>query len=117
MTRRLAWIVHRFGAVDSTMDEAARLAAAGAPEGTVVRADFQRAGRGRAGRSWESPPGAALLTTLLFRPVVPPDRLGVLALSAGVAVAEAIEAVGVGPAWLKWPNDVWLGSPVDGRKA
>ncbi len=117
MTPDIDWIIHRFEAVDSTMDEAARLADAGAPEGTVVRADYQRAGRGRAGRVWESPPGAALLTTLLLRPDVPPDRLGLLSLAAGVAVAEAIEAVGAGPVWLKWPNDVWLGGPVDGRKA
>ncbi|HEX5497891.1 MAG TPA: hypothetical protein VFX03_01650, partial [Thermomicrobiales bacterium] len=76
MNRPVAWIVHRFAAVDSTMDEAARLAAAGAPEGTVVLADYQRAGRGRAGRGWESPPGAALLLTILLRPAVAPDRLG-----------------------------------------
>jgi BirA family biotin operon repressor/biotin-[acetyl-CoA-carboxylase] ligase len=117
MTRRIDWVVHRFDAVESTMDEAARLAAAGAPEGTVIRAEYQRAGRGRAGRAWASPPGASLLTTLLLRPDVSPDRLGALSLVAGVAVAEAIEALGVGPVWLKWPNDVWLGGPVDGRKA
>src|SRR5262249_34992645 len=84
MTRRIDWVVHRFAAVESTMDEAARLAAAGAPEGTVIRAEYQRAGRGRAGRAWASPPGASLLTTLLLRPDVSPDRLGALSLVAGV---------------------------------
>jgi BirA family transcriptional regulator, biotin operon repressor / biotin---[acetyl-CoA-carboxylase] ligase len=117
MTRRIDWIVQRFDAVDSTMDEAARLAAMGAPEGIVVRAEFQRAGRGRAGRAWASPPGASLLITLLLRPEAPPDRLSVLPLIAGIAVAEAIEALDAGPVWLKWPNDVWLGNPIDGRKA
>ena len=109
--------VVRLGRVGSTMDEAARLAAAGEPEGTVVVAAEQTAGRGRAGRSWHVPAGTALLCSALLRPTVPAARLGVLPLLAGVAVAEAIEAVGGPPARLKWPNDVWLGDGPVGRKA
>lgn len=89
------------------MDEAAALAAAGEPEGIVVVANEQTAGRGRAGRTWMSPPGSSLLCSIFLRPSVPPERLAPLALVAGVAVAEAIESFGPTPT-LKWPNDVWL---------
>lgn len=110
----------RLGRVDSTMAVAARLAAAGEPEGTVVVAEEQTAGRGRAGRAWRAPAGTAILCSVLLRPPVAPARLGVLPLVAGVAVAEAIEAVAGLPCRLKWPNDVWLGAPeagAMGRKA
>ena len=109
--------VIRIGRVGSTMDEAVRLAAAGEPEGTVVVAAEQTAGRGRAGRAWLAPPGTALLCSTLLRPPVPAARLGVLPLLVGVAVAEAIEEVAGLPARLKWPNDVWLGDGAVGRKA
>ena len=117
MTPGIDWIVHRYDTVASTMDEAVRLAAPARRKARSCGPFPQHAGRGRAGRAWDSPRGAALLTTLLLRPDAPPDRLGLLSLVAGVAVAEAIEAVGAGPSWLKWPNDVWLGGPTDGRKA
>ena len=106
----------RLGAVASTMDEAARLAAAGEPEGTVVIAAEQTAGRGRAGRSWRAPAGTAILCSILLRPPVPAARLGVLPLVAGVAVAEAIEGVAGRPCRLNWPNDVWLGDGPTGPK-
>ena len=90
------------------MDEIAKLAAAGAPEGTAVVAEEQTAGRGRAGRSWQAPPGTAILLSVLLRPPLPAARLGPLPLVVGAAVAEALETVaGVEPR-LKWPNDVWL---------
>ncbi len=91
------------------MDEVAALAAGGAPEGTVVVADHQTAGRGRAGRGWSAPPGSALLLSALLRPPLPPDRFGPLPLVVGVAVAEALEAVAPVTCRLKWPNDVWIG--------
>jgi BirA family biotin operon repressor/biotin-[acetyl-CoA-carboxylase] ligase len=98
--------------VASTQLLCRRLAAEGAPEGTVVLADDQTAGRGQHGRPWVSWPGQALLASCLLRPDFPPARWPVLALAAGLAVAEALEeAAGVGPR-LKWPNDVLL----DGRK-
>lgn len=109
--------VLRFGQVGSTMDIAAEFAASGEPEGLVVVADEQTAGRGRAGRTWQAPPGSALLLTVVLRPDVPGDRLGVLAPLAGVAVAEAVEAETGLACWLKWPNDLWLGERNAGRKA
>ncbi len=96
----------------STMDDVERLAAGGAAEGLIVVADEQTTGRGRAGRSWTAPAGAALLCSILLRPPLPPDRLTTLPLVAGVAVAEAIEDRADISCRLKWPNDVWI----DGRK-
>jgi BirA family biotin operon repressor/biotin-[acetyl-CoA-carboxylase] ligase len=79
----------------------------GAPEGVVLAAEEQRAGRGRMGRSWVSPPRAALTFSLLLRPgTVPPVRLGWLSLLTGVAVASAVSSVTGVDARLKWPNDV-----------
>jgi BirA family transcriptional regulator, biotin operon repressor / biotin---[acetyl-CoA-carboxylase] ligase len=85
-------------------------ALAGAPEGVVLAAEEQSAGRGRMGRSWVSPPRAALTFSLLVRPAtVPPARLGWLPLLAGVAVASAVTAVTGVQTRLKWPNDVLAG--------
>ena len=91
---------------DSTNTRARELAARGAPQGTLVTAAEQTAGRGRQGRSWSAPPGRSLLCSVVIRE---PPRL--LPLAAGVAVAEVAAAAGA-PARLKWPNDVL----VDGRK-
>ena len=94
------------------MTEVERRAALAAPEGTVVVAEEQTAGRGRRGRTWESSARAGLWWSLLLRPPVPADRLGWLPLVIGVGVARGVRsAVGVEVA-LKWPNDVL----VDGRK-
>jgi BirA family biotin operon repressor/biotin-[acetyl-CoA-carboxylase] ligase len=78
----------------------------GEPEGTVLAAEEQRAGRGRMGRTWTSPPRAALTFSLLLKPAVPPARRGWLPLLTGVAVAAAVtKATGV-ETGLKWPNDL-----------
>jgi BirA family biotin operon repressor/biotin-[acetyl-CoA-carboxylase] ligase len=91
--------------IGSTNDEAMRLAAGGAPEGTVVMAARQNAGRGRQGRAWHSPAGAGLYLSVLLRPEVT-DRTAMLTLMAGVAAADAVErAAGLAVA-LKWPNDL-----------
>ena len=85
-------------------------AAAGEPEGAVLAAERQSAGRGRLGRTWVSPPRAALTFSVLLRPAaVPRARLGWLPLLAGVAVAAAIRDVTGLDARLKWPNDVLIG--------
>lgn len=77
------------------------------PEGALVVADHQTAGRGRLGRSWEAPPGKALLCSILLKP--PPDRdVRQLSLLAGIAVADALEEVTGLAVQLKWPNDVML---------
>ena len=101
--------------VGSTNAEALRLAAGGAPSGTVVWAREQREGRGRRGRRWESPPGN-LYCTVLLRPDVAPAASGQLSLVAAVALAEALAALAPGAAvHLKWPNDVLLrGSKIAG---
>lgn len=90
------------------MDEVWDLAAAGEPEGTVVVAREQTAGRGRAGRVWHTPHGTALLFSALLRPTAPVERLSGIALVAAVAVAEALEAQTGLVVRLKWPNDVWI---------
>jgi len=97
--------------VTSTMDVLDELIADGAPEWTVVLAEEQAAGLGRAGRSWEAPHGSALLCSILVRPRLPADRIGMLAIAVGVAVADCLETLGATVS-LKWPNDVLL----DGRK-
>jgi BirA family biotin operon repressor/biotin-[acetyl-CoA-carboxylase] ligase len=97
---------------DSTNRVAAEMAEDGAKHGTVVIADAQTAGRGRMGRRWVSPAGKNLYVSLLLRPPVPTVDAPRLALVAGVALADAVEAVGI-PASLKWPNDLYCG----GRKA
>jgi len=96
--------------VGSTNDEAKRLAAAGAADGTVVTAREQVAGRGRRGRDWSSPPGNLYLS-LLLRPPVATARLPELGFLAAVALTEALAPVVPAPERLahKWPNDVLLG--------
>ncbi len=77
------------------------------PEGAVAVADVQTAGRGRLGRTWEAPPGTAVLASVLLKP--PPDRqLPQLSLVAGAAVADAIEQLTDLSPQIKWPNDVML---------
>jgi len=97
---------------DSTNCVAMEMAENGAPHGTVVVADAQTAGRGRMGRRWVSPKGKNLYVSLLLRPSVPTVDAPRLALVAGVALADAVEAVGI-PTSLKWPNDLYC----EGRKA
>jgi BirA family biotin operon repressor/biotin-[acetyl-CoA-carboxylase] ligase len=98
---------HRhFRTVGSTNEVARRLAAAGAADGTVVTSELQTQGRGRQGRSWLTPAGSSLAWSLLLRRKV--QVPGTLPLQIGVAVCEAVESFGAGPARLKWPNDVWL---------
>ncbi|MGE5127128.1 MAG: biotin--[acetyl-CoA-carboxylase] ligase [Betaproteobacteria bacterium] len=89
----------------STNDRLKELARDGAPEWTVVLADVQTGGRGRAGRGWASPAGGLYLS-LLLRPRF--THVGVLPLAAGLAVADAAAEHGA-EAFLKWPNDVLLG--------
>ena len=89
----------------STMDEAARLAAEGADEGTVVIAEVQTAGRGRQGRTWVSRPGNLLLS-VLFRPKI--SQLPFVSVIGGLAAARAVRKVaGIDPG-IKWPNDLML---------
>ena len=109
---RLAGPLRAYRSVASTQILARRWAETGAPEGAVVVADHQTEGRGRRGRRWTAPPGAALLFSTVLRPGIPVARWPEIPLAAGCAVAEALEEVSGVAAILKWPNDVL----VDGRK-
>lgn len=93
--------------VASTMDVATTLAADGAPGGILVIADTQHAGRGRAGRRWESRPGDGLWMTLLER-VNDARALEVLSLRIGLRAARALDRFASVPVGLKWPNDLLL---------
>lgn len=93
----------------STNADVTTAARAGAPEGLVIAAEHQRAGRGRAGRSWSSPPGAGLWVSVLLRPgPVPATSWGWLPLLAGVALAETVTAEAAVGTALKWPNDLLI---------
>lgn len=95
-------VVERTGSTNADLAAAIDL-----PEGTVLVAEVQEAGRGRIGRTWTSPAGAGLTFSVLLRPVeVPRERWGWLPLLAGVALASALPAV---DARLKWPNDLLIG--------
>ncbi|HSN30667.1 MAG TPA: biotin--[acetyl-CoA-carboxylase] ligase [Kofleriaceae bacterium] len=91
----------------STNDEAARLARAGARHGTVVIAEQQRAGRGRDGHVWTSPPGGLWMSAVL-RPSLPLVDVPPMTLAIGIGVCEAARQAGAA-AVLKWPNDVLVG--------
>jgi len=97
-----------FAEVGSTLDVVHALGERGEPEGALVLADAQTAGRGRMGRSWRSDPGAGIWLTLLERPERP-ESLGVLALRLALALAPALEPFAGAPTRLKWPNDVYVG--------
>lgn len=103
--------IRRYDRLGSTNDEARRLAETGAPHGTVVVAREQSAGRGRRGRSWNSPPGNLYLSILL-RLDLSAARIAELSFVAALAVADAVDRFIRGKAVLKWPNDVL----VDGAK-
>jgi BirA family biotin operon repressor/biotin-[acetyl-CoA-carboxylase] ligase len=95
---------------DSTNAQARELALAGAPDGTIVTAGEQSAGRGRQGRTWTAPAGRALLLSAIVRDLSRRDAL--LPLAVPVAVAVACEGYSGGRVDIKWPNDIW----VRGRK-
>src|SRR5207244_793702 len=90
--------------IDTTMRLARREADEGAPDGTLVLAEEQTAGRGRRGRGFFSPPGENLYFTLLLRRPAPVH--GALPVAVPVAVCEAVRAEGL-DARIKWPNDIW----------
>jgi len=100
--------VRRYDEVDSTNRVAADLVRSGAPDGVVVVADHQTAGRGRRGRTWEAPPGSSLLVSVVLRP--PDPRLSSLAtVACALAAADACGDVAGFTPGLKWPNDLVVG--------
>jgi BirA family biotin operon repressor/biotin-[acetyl-CoA-carboxylase] ligase len=100
--------VHTFDCIHSTNDEANRLALEGAPEGEVVIADSQTAGRGRFDRHWESPAGKSIYLSLILRPDISPVQSTQLTLVAAVAIAETLANFSKVKPFIKWPNDVLI---------
>lgn len=115
--RRAGWTVRYLPQVGSTNDVALAAGCQGAADKLLVLADAQTAGRGRLARRWESPPGACLLLSLLFRPPEPfAHHAARVTMLCGLALAEAVETVAGLPVALKWPNDLIVTGPGAWRK-
>lgn len=96
--------VRRVAETGSTNADVLALAQQGEPEGIVLVADHQTAGRGRQHRTWQTPPGSSLLVSVLLRPPAP--AVGATTMAMAVAAAEAVEEVAGFSPGLKWPNDL-----------
>ena len=109
-TRWAGHPVRYYSVTDSTNQVAKRLGDEGDPEGTLVIADEQTAGKGRSGRRWATPPGTNIAMTLLLRPKLQADRISMVTLVMGMAVAQAVRKLYGLEATVKWPNDVVIGT-------
>ncbi len=98
---------------DSTNMQAKILAAAHAPEGTLVTAEAQTLGRGRKQRDWFAPAGDGIYASLILRPVIAPDQASCITLTTAVSVAEALISITGLAVQIKWPNDILI----HGKKA
>src|ERR1700688_2179252 len=105
--------IHHFFKVDSTNRVALELAHAGEPEGAVVLAEEQTAGRGRAGRTWHSERAVGIYATVLLRPHLAPVQAPLLTMMAGLSAYTAIQTHSGLVVDLKWPNDLLI----HGKKA
>ena len=104
--------IHHYFKVDSTNRVAMDLGHAGEPEGTVVIAEEQTAGRGRAGHSWHSERATGIYVTVLLRPKISPVQASLLTMMAGLSAFSAIRSQSDIEPDLKWPNDIL----VNGKK-
>lgn len=107
--RKTAWVgqeIFYYPVIDSTNTRAKQLAEEDYPTGTLVVAGQQDAGRGRRGRSFESPQGAGIFMTLMLKPELSPVNAPMLTLVAALAVCAAIVKTTGRPAGIKWPNDI-----------
>jgi BirA family biotin operon repressor/biotin-[acetyl-CoA-carboxylase] ligase len=111
-TRLVGCQIHCENEIVSTNQLAQQLAAEGAPEGLVVLAETQTAGRGRMGRRWESPAGVNIYCSILLKPRIPPRQAPQLTFLSAVATAEVLNELYDIDARVKWPNDILVG----GRK-
>ena len=100
--------IYHFFKTGSTNRIAFELGHAGEPEGAIVLAEEQSAGRGRAGRTWHSERAAGIYVTLLLRPKLAPVQAPVLTMMAGLSAHSAVEAITGLPVDLKWPNDLMI---------
>ena len=105
-TKRIGNKINVFDTLDSTNTYAKSLAASDMIEGTVIIADEQHSGRGRHGRTWISSKGLNLTFSIILKPIIPIEQLGVVSLLAGLAVCEAISMTTTTLPTCKWPNDV-----------
>lgn len=112
-TKTMGQSIYFYEETDTTNNRARELALEGAPEGTLVVAEKQTAGRGRRGKVWESPLGTGIWMSLVLHPQIMPAEASVLTLLCGLATAEAIEAETGLSAGIKWPNDILI----NGKKA
>ncbi|HUY43166.1 MAG TPA: biotin--[acetyl-CoA-carboxylase] ligase [Acidimicrobiales bacterium] len=104
-----SWRVEEFDEIDSTNTWLAEQARAGASEGLVARADYQRAGRGRLGRAWESSSGTSLLCSILLRPRLAREDLALAVAAVALSAREALAELAGLTSTLKWPNDLQVG--------
>jgi BirA family biotin operon repressor/biotin-[acetyl-CoA-carboxylase] ligase len=101
-----------YNAIDSTNQEGKKLALEGAKHGTLLVADQQFKGKGRRGKSWESPPKTGIWMTLILRPDIHPNKASMLTLLAGLATVQTLNEKINNTAYIKWPNDI----VVNGKK-
>lgn len=107
-TRDLGRRVFIFPSTDSTNRVALDMGRKGAPHGQAILAESQTAGRGRLGRTWESPAGTGIYLSVILRPELELAQVSKLTLAAAVAVAETLESFGVKQVRIKWPNDILI---------
>jgi BirA family biotin operon repressor/biotin-[acetyl-CoA-carboxylase] ligase len=101
--------IYHFFKIDSTNRVALELGHAGQPEGALVLAEEQTAGRGRAGRAWHSERATGIYATILLRPRLAPVQAPLLTMMAGLSAHAAVQHVTGLSVDLKWPNDLLVG--------
>lgn len=101
------WRIEFLEEIDSTNQEAIRRAEQGEASGLVLVADFQTRGRGRLGRTWSAKPKNSLLASVLLRPAIASEHLGLIPILSGVALALSIEEIAGFKPGLIWPNDLF----------
>lgn len=102
--------IYYFDSVPSTMDAALQKGMEGAPEGTLILSEAQTKGKGRLGRSWDSPKYKGIYLSLILRPKVLPNDSPILTLLASISICEAVKEVTGIDARIKWPNDIVVGN-------
>lgn len=108
-TEQLGRVMEGHASIGSTNARAAELAAEGIPEGSVVVAEHQTAGRGRHGRSWSAEPEQNLMFSIVLRPALSAERIGLITIAGAVAVADTLDDFAAPlRTTIKWPNDLLL---------
>ncbi len=106
-TKIIGRSIQHFPQIESTNTKARELAEQGAPEGTLVVAEYQTRGKGRMSRPWESPAGQNLLFSIILRPTLPPQQTFNLILLVSVALCQSIQMETNLELMIKWPNDLY----------